>query len=346
MTDSAAEARLREAAARVQGHRAAGDKAAEAEARAEKAYLHASAGDFAAAAEELKEARRLHLERNDPRAQAKVAYGCGLVLERVPDRQDEALRAFRDAAALARLAADPAQEMQALHRVVRFHERRGDLAEAQANLTVMIERLEGWKNDAGLFDTYRHRAALEQARAAPDRALADLERALAAAGRLGDRAREVHARLERRALHPATSAPAASWESWEALAHDASGVAAPGLVASVEVQRAAAHGQRGEWAEAAVAAEAAREAALREDAVLSYLLACLLIAEAKNGLGDRVGTLAMLLTCKATLEKRLGPEAGEPLKLVLDALEGRWGKAGLERALAEYRERAKAGPIG
>jgi len=96
-------------------------------------------------------------------------------------------------------------------------------------------------------------------------------------------------------------------------------------------------------------ADVARREALASTHALRtvhYLSACVLQAGARERLDDRPGALASLLTCKATLEREIDKEAGEPLTLILNEMAQRWGQAGLDEALTAYRAqvRAEKGP--
>jgi hypothetical protein len=88
-------------------------------------------------------------------------------------------------------------------------------------------------------------------------------------------------------------------------------------------------------------AEEARQAALEsndEIHCLRYLYACVLIAFAQEGLNHRPEVIAILLTCKNTLERQHLPEMAEQILLLLNGLETRWGKEGLWEARLAYRQ--------
>ena len=66
------------------------------------------------------------------------------------------------------------------------------------------------------------------------------------------------------------------------------------------------------------------------------------MAEAQEMMGDRVGTLETLLTCKATLQDHVGPVAAQPARDMLEALRRRWGEEVVQEALAQYKARVSA----
>jgi hypothetical protein len=91
-------------------------------------------------------------------------------------------------------------------------------------------------------------------------------------------------------------------------------------------------------------AQAARRAALQSydnNRYLNYLLACLLISLIREKMGDYAGVIAILLTCKGTLEDHLGPIIGQQINPLLDALQPRWGEKQFQAALQRYREQMK-----
>jgi hypothetical protein len=51
--------------------------------------------------------------------------------------------------------------------------------------------------------------------------------------------------------------------------------------------------------------------------------------------------IAILLTCKASLERHFGKPMGEPVVRILDSLPQRWGVEPFQAALAEYRQRVR-----
>lgn len=333
---------LEEAERRLADALRRGDRAAEAEVRARKAYLHLARGEQDAAVAEMQAARDIHARAGDEAAVMRADHGLGLLLARAPATETAALDAFTRAASLARKLGDRTQQMKAQHRIVGLHEAAGRATEAAAELGLMIAELESWQNWRGLVDCYRHRATLAQVAGATRLAREDYDRAVEAAVRHGDESLLLQTRIERRALLPALTGRASedTWEPWTALAAEAEASGQAELAGSAHLQLAAECMRTGRIEEGLALAEQARSAALQASSAILYLLSCLLIAEGRDTRGDQPGVIAILLTCKVSLERQFGKPMGEPVVRVLDSLPQRWGAERFQAALAEYRRRA------
>lgn len=96
--------------------------------------------------------------------------------------------------------------------------------------------------------------------------------------------------------------------------------------------------QAADLLEAEKCAEKARKYALETVDPFLYLLSCAAIASLRDKRNERVQALTILFTCKASLEDLLGPEAGEQVVLLIDALERKWGTREFNIVLEEYRK--------
>jgi hypothetical protein len=320
---------------------ALGDWAAEGDARVRRAGALTTAGRLAEAIAELERAGPLFLKANRPAEQAGATWALAILVARDPARRDDARRLLHRVRALATLGARPDLVVKSQFRMAMLDAESGDLDAAANTLATLLEQA----TDARVrYDAHRARAGFYQALGRPDKALAELDAAVEEARATGDAKATLQARLERRVLQPFT-VDARARETFAALLEEARAAGDPVLAGAVEIQRAgeALRADRAEEGEAA--AQSARRAALAADDAVLYTLACLLVAEARELRADHAGVVAILLTCKATLEQRFGKEAGRPVVWVLQATERRWGKAAMDAALTEYRRRAKAGEV-
>ncbi len=107
------------------------------------------------------------------------------------------------------------------------------------------------------------------------------------------------------------------------------------------LQRALLALQQKDYQQVLTLAEQARQQALTARDLthyLRYLFACIFIAFARDGLGDRPGVIAILLTCKVTLEGEGQAVFGRQLVELLDGLEVRWGNEAFQAARRAYRQ--------
>lgn len=103
--------------------------------------------------------------------------------------------------------------------------------------------------------------------------------------------------------------------------------------------------QRQDFARALALAEAGRQEALQATDPMRYfryLSACFIIAAAHELTENYPAVIEILLTCKGTVEKTIGPEAGEAVRAFLDALPERWGAEKFQAALETYRAQMRA----
>ncbi len=254
----------------------------------------------------------------------------------------DGLASFQAASkAFAASAARP-DELRARLRVVELLQDRQRIEEAILELSKMIPDLLRLQSDRGLADCHRYRASLHAMMARFDEAMSDYDRAVAAAERLGERPLVLRLRLERRALIPYADRDPAKWDDWTELIAEAAALGDHKSVGEIRLQEAAAELRKENFKAGLPLAQRAQQAALDAGQPVLYLMACLLIAEAREGLGDHAGVIEVLLTCKASLEHAFGREFAAPVLVVLDSLEPRWGPEVFAPALEKYRAWAKA----
>lgn len=315
--------------------------AQKAAALAERAEERVRALDFTGAAADLGEAAALYAQAGQFVEQGKHLYGQGLLLMRVDGRSEAAQQALKQSEALAHIFGDLEGEVRALLRVGDLRAAGGNLEGGLAQADLAALRLRGKGRPDLAVQVHRGQAAMLLALGRLQPALTALKDATEAAEELGDARLALDLKLERRGLlglrtRGGEKGPLAD------LLREADELGDPALRADAGLQQAAALLRGGDVAAALAEAENVRQRALELPDPLRYMLACLLIAEGRELSADYVGVLEILLTCKVSLERFVGPEAGAAVVTVLDSLAGRWGQDALDEARRRYREQAQA----
>lgn len=338
MTPEELQAARNELDSRVAQARDDGDPAGLADALTRRASVSAVLELWDEADRDLAEADGAWLAADDVGSRARSTYVRAGILARMPARQSDAEALYKQAAAMGRVAGDRETETKSLEGVAAVLGGRGDLEGAMAQHQLIADICRQAGDQAGVADALRSVAAMWQARGRPNQALKVFQRALAAAQKSGDPGRILRGRMDKRAQQAFASHPG-DMESLDAIAADAHEQGSFDLSGQAELQRGAELMRQGDADEAAMSGEKARQLALETHQPVLYVMACLLISETREAKGDRPGVLAILLTCKQTMEQSFGKEAGQPVVQVLDSLEERWGAEGLQAALVEYRKR-------
>lgn len=320
---------------------AGGDLLAEAASLGERAEERTRALDFAGAAAALGEAAALYARAGRFAEQGRHLYGQGILLMRLEGQSEAAQQALKQSEALAHIFGDTEGEVRALLRVADLRAAGGDPAAGLAQLDLAVLRLRDKGRPDLAVQVHRGQAAMLLSLGRLESALNALKDATTAAEQLGDTRLALELKLTRRGLlglrtRGGEKGPLAD------LLREADELGDPGLRADVGLQQAAALLRGGDVPAAMTAAEQVRRQALELPDPLRYMLACLLLAEGREQLGDYVGVLEILLTCKVSLERFVGPEAGAAVVQVLDSLAGRWGQDALDEARRRYREQAQA----
>ena len=300
----------------------------------------AAAAAYAALAEHASAAE-------DVAAQALAHYGRAGVLFKLPERRDETRDAFEQAAHLATTVGHRSVAAKAHHALAALALERQDVAGATAHQTQALEHLDDAQETELAIQIYRSRATLYWAALSFNRARVDLARARSLTQLLEPKKgaalrREIQAEeaLVAEFLREGRT-PAQRLGALRRLAQRS------GMTGATEaaLDAALAAHEREDFPTVAEQAETARQRALASThplRTMHYLTAAVLVAGARERLDDRPGAIASLLTCKATLERELGKEAGEPLTLILNDMAQRWGQAGIDGAMKAYRERVRA----
>ncbi len=329
----------------IEAMRAAGNRAGEAAAHAQKALLYALSMDLQAAAQEIAKAGVLAEEEGEVEALARAHLGRGKALLNRPGQRKEARDALSKAAALYHTLEDPSGEAEALKELANLDIAAGDFQGAMEHINKAIAVLEegGADEPERTIELYQMRSSCHLLLGDLDAALADLDTALDLAQQSEDSALALQIRVQQYTLQSLLAGGTSS-EQLAALLQEAQQAGNLQATADIRLQQAAKSFWAGQYRQALEQAQAARQAAREADDLtkfMRYLSASLLMAEAQERLEDRPGVLATLLTCKVYLETHLGPEVGRAMSMVLDALEQRWGREGLAEAVRIYQQRAQ-----
>ncbi|MCB9529377.1 MAG: hypothetical protein H6701_13510 [Myxococcales bacterium] len=352
--------------------RAAGDRLVESEAHARQAAIHTTLGDLSAAITALRAAVACgdalwetaphpdtdgHTPAGRHLPWMRHRYGLALLLAREPATRAEARELFEAAATDAHAfnRFEPRQDLRAvfIKAYTRLYDaalEASDWSGAVSQATILINALDEWPEEKpALYEALRKLARAQQLlglaehnRFIVEKAVAAQTRAVKVALELRDAAATIRARLELQALHNLMGrhAEPIAFSRLIDLAREAGDEA---LVGDLMLERAATALREGRLAQGELHAQELRRRALEQREPTRYLLACMLIAEARERQDDRPGVIEILLTCKATLEAEVGLGIGEQIKLVLDSLADRWGRATMTEALRTYRQRMGAG---
>lgn len=325
---------------RVAAARETGDPAQLADALTRRASVAAVLEQWSDADRDLDEATSCWLEADDVGSRARSTYVRAGILVRLPERIHEAEALYRSAAAMAQVAGDRETITKSLEGLAAILGGRGDVSGAMAQHQLIADQARQAGDAAGLCDALRNIGSMAQAQGRPNQALRVFERSLDAAKKSGDAGRILRGRMDKRAQQAFAAAPG-PMESLDTIAADAKAHGAFDLAGQAELQRGAELMRSGDADGALLAAETARALALETHQPVVYVMACILVSETCEAKGDRPGVLAILLTCKQTMEQNFGKDAGRPVVQVLDSLEERWGAEGLQTALVAYRRRIK-----
>lgn len=297
------------------------------------------------AAAALAEAARLAANKGRPDLQGPYTYGAALATSRVPGEDAAASQGFQEAIALARLTENVGLELQGRERLTQLELRRGNLEGALSELDTTLARVDAIDHPQARAVVLRDRAAVNQGLGKLPAALEDLHQATLAAERAQVPELALYLRIQHRALSALVGA--GPREDFSTLLADAVTLDEPELRGKVRLARAAELLREGQTQAGLDEALLLRKESLETPDPIGYLTASMLVSEALESTGDRVGVLRVLLSTKATLERYYGKPAGQPVVLVLDSLEGRWGREVLAGALEGYRawarERAQGG---
>lgn len=320
-----------------------GELAKAAELHGEAVTLFALLEQWGQAEQQAEQAAALYEELGEPARARKARYAVGLM--RAQGKGSGATGVLEQALAEAEEAEDHELVRRTAEKLAGVALREEDYPGAGR----WIERMATAAADQGdvprVLEALRLRAFVFQIQGRPRDAWTCLSRALHIARETGETALVLEMRLDLNMLteHPLaeafveSEAAAAEHGDLDQLLADARAQGRPGMVAYALLARGSRAAELGAHARALPDAEAARQAALQAVDPTVYLMACLLIAECQEALGDRLSAMTILFTCQASLGDLLGEEARVPVLHVIDSLEEKWGEETFQRTLSAYR---------
>lgn len=326
-------------------------------ARQAKAMLYLINQRWSAAAREYQKAAKIAVAEAQPFLEAECYFGQGMALENLPQSYQKTVDAYRRAVQIYGELGVPAKLLECRQRLATYFVAQREHDAAIAEMTGVLAELDEQTQTEFVLQAYQHRAMLrlssakftasaagataELAAEKLSLALADFDRARQLAEASGQEKAALAIRVQRRNAQQLFNSPQ-PMEDLGTLKQLSLDAAMLDTLGDIQLQEAKAALARQDFDQMLEAADNARKSALQATDTaryIRYLVACLFIANAREALGDRPGVIAILLTCKKSLEQALGKEVGEQVKLLLDSLAVRWGVAELNEAVRIYRER-------
>ncbi|MEM7330540.1 MAG: hypothetical protein AAF490_00520 [Chloroflexota bacterium] len=282
-------------------------------------------------AKQYDQAAQLALAANETAVSAHLYYAQGIALQELPRKQKAAQQAFKQSVLLYEQSSNPSGVEKARQALTVLKLQAQDIDGA---LTAVGE-LKNLPPDQQII-RLRRRAAIYLMAEQPEQAASLLQKAAEIA--IDQPALLLEIELELQVI--ATPSPQSS-DLFADLLSRALNLGNFELVASIQLEQAAEAFMQRAWQTAVSHAEAARQASLQSTEInryITYLIAYIISALAREQQQDDVGVLDVLLTCKGTLSRHLTPQIGQQFNLILDSLLPRWGEARFQEALRLYRE--------
>lgn len=313
-----------------------------AELHGEAVTLFALLEQWGQAEAQAQQAAALYEELEEPAKARKARYAVGVL--RAQGKGSGATEALEQTLAEAEAAGDHALVGRTAEKLAGVALRDQDYPRAGR----WIERMAAAAADEGdvpaVLQALRLRSFVFQIQGRPQDAWLCLTRALSIARETGESSLVLEMRLDLGLLagHPLAEAfvedeAAAAQGDLDAVLADAEAAGHHGMVGYVRLARGSRAAEAGQHLRALVEAQEARKAALEAVDPTIYLMACLLMAECHETLGNRLDALTILFTCQASLGDLLGEEARVPVLHVIDSLEEKWGEETFQDTLAAYR---------
>jgi len=316
---------------------------------AQQGLVHASRQKWAESGQAFDQVAQLAMQTGDVAGVAMARYGQGTALFYLPERHPEARQVLEQAAALAEQVEHTTLAAKAHFILATFQLNAGDTPAAVAELSAAIDQLEAESEPQFATQLYQARANMNLLQIQLKQARADLEQALVMAQRTGDKDLILDVQFDQQLLKHYSAdgdslapAPDEMFKSLRALARKAGDRT---LGKFVRLDRAISFLDADEPQKAHRLAQAVRQDALDSTdptRYARYLMACLIISQAREAMDDRVGVLDVLLTCKQTLEGALGKAAGRLVVPFLDTLQSRWGPQALQEAFHTHQQQMQS----
>ena len=296
------------------------------------------------AIEAYEQLARRTAELGDVAAEGLARYGQAIALFHVPDSTEAVKEALQQTLTLATAVGHHTLAAKAHHLFSGIATDEHDLAGAIAHETQALEHLDVEREPLLAVQIYRSRSTMHWLAGRLPKAREDLDSASRIAGALADSSVRLSLEADRRVLE-AMQSPAGFTEGpFDALFEQARRAGKTDVLGDAALFQAIGALRAQQPQRALERAEIARHSALQSrdpQRAMRYYAACLVVAAARQTLEDRPGVIEVLLTCKVTLERELGKEAGQLAVAVLDTLPEQWGMPVFQEALAAYRQRVR-----
>ncbi len=284
------------------------------------------------AAEALSRAATHAMRGGDTARRIGALRACGAALARIPGREGEAESALGRSALLAIKEGDLPSQLLARREQMMLMLRSKQWDKAAGVATAALDALEDKPDSMAKIEFLRGRAAARKAKGRMGDASEDLAEAARMAHEGGAERLSLELRLELRE----GGAP----EPLEAILRDAAEAGADDVVVTARFQEAAIALD----IDAELAAEIGEDLRTRARETadpLTYLMASLLVAEARERLADDPEVIRVLVTCRNSLLDAFGPELANHVTPILDSLPTRWGERRFRTALAAVKASLK-----
>ncbi len=282
-------------------------------------------------AKQYDQAAQLAMKADKTAVSAHLFYAQGTALQEMPRKRTAAQKAFKQAIELYTMANNSSGVEKA--------------RQALAVLKIQAQDVEGALSAIGDLENLtpdqkiirlRRRAAIYMLAYQTNKATALLQHAAKLASDQPELLIEIEIEIEALSTKKTQAA-----DPFSDLLSRALNLGKIDLIASIQLEQAAESFMNHAWETAVTQAEAARQSALQSTEInryLTYLVACVISALAREQLQDDAGVLDVLLTCKGTLSRHLSPQIGQQFNLILDSLLPRWGEERFQSALHLHRQ--------
>jgi len=310
------------------------DKEGEALLRSERALIYAEEKNFMAAAEDMKRVGEIAIEYGQTAHAAQAMMMRGNLLAADKETWTQATESYENSALLYEQVGESVLAAQAWRQVAGFYIWKKEEKTAVSTLQHAINLLDPETDADLLAQLYETYSRLSWTAGEYDEADRILQQAQ---NKLGDSPKIDELNQRQAILQGIIGGSLPMAQAWE--------MALPmleplGILDEALIDAIRAYSDE-EWADVVNFAAESRQYA-REDedelAILRYVIASLLLADAQDKQNNRVSVLVALLTCRAVLMEEMGEEAAISVDNVLNSLGERWGDDGLKTAVSGYED--------
>lgn len=320
-------------------------------AHAQKALIHAQRKQWTEAAMEYDAAIACcHADSNTIETKASLAlnqYGKAIVLFHLPERRAETRDAIETSLQLALDIGHTLLVAKGFFFLASLHRETGDVLSALKANSRALRYVRKTEPSTLTISILRTRSSTYVLLGQIERARADLDQAYDLAKRLGEVHLAYAIQLDRQSLKTLTTD-----EDWadsdrflKTLLTEAKAAGADTVIGDINLYLSLVAAEQEHWSASRDYALTARQETLNATDIhrfSRFLASSLSIAQACEGLGDRVAAFDALLVAKKSLHTADQETAADMVTLCLNALPARWGKAEFERILRIHQNRQRA----